>query len=386
MNLVTFHTEDLSAIGSSALDGSCVRTSSFNKTSGGTTTQTWIVYNGNSNTPYAEFNGSGTLLERYLAGPSYVPGVTGMVARTNASGVTDWYLTGKLGSVRDIVDASGTVIDHITYDAFGGIHSESNPSSGSQFKFDGMQYDTISGLYNDWHRVYSSKNGLFMRIDPIGLSSLDTNTYRYVNNNPTNYTDPKGLFLEDGTEKNTPQIPFQGNIGFGNPDIPPAPPLVNTTAINTTILPPTAAELGKNKLVINKIKVLMKKSYRNGTFQEWGCGILQDKEGYISFTNILSGPIGFPGINLTQTLHVPKNQTLVGIIHTHPRPIVSDPSTSPLDPRNSALPIFIPGQNIPTPAVPWLVGGNDGNIYSIGPPSRGAKIPPGNPSKIVGSF
>ena len=104
MNLVTFHTEDLSANGSSALDGSCVRTCSFNETSGGTTTQTWIVYNGNSNTPYAQFNGSGTLLECYLASPSYVPGVTGPAARTNASGVSDWYLTGKLGSKPEIVD------------------------------------------------------------------------------------------------------------------------------------------------------------------------------------------------------------------------------------------------------------------------------------------
>jgi hypothetical protein len=97
------------------------------ETSGGTTTQNWIVYNGNSNTPYAQFNGSGTLLERYLAGPSYVPGVIGMIARTNASGVTDWYLTGKLGSVRDIVNTSGTVIDHISYGAFGSIRAETNP-------------------------------------------------------------------------------------------------------------------------------------------------------------------------------------------------------------------------------------------------------------------
>jgi hypothetical protein len=74
------------------------------ETSGGTPTPTRIVYTGNSNTPYAQFNGSGTLLECYLASPSYVPGVTGPAARTNASGVSDWYLTGKLGSKPEIVD------------------------------------------------------------------------------------------------------------------------------------------------------------------------------------------------------------------------------------------------------------------------------------------
>jgi hypothetical protein len=129
MNFETCHIDDFPTIGATELDVSSGGSSSVDETSGETTTQTWVVYNGNSNTPYAEFNGSGTLLERYLAGPSYVPGVTGMIARTNASVVTDWYLTGKLGSVRDIVNMSGTVIDHISYGAFGSIRAENNARS-----------------------------------------------------------------------------------------------------------------------------------------------------------------------------------------------------------------------------------------------------------------
>ena len=170
------------------------------ETSGGVTTQTWIVYNGKSNTPYAQFNGSGTLLERYLAGPSYVPGVTGMVARTSAAGVTDWYLTGKLGSVRDIVNTSGTVIDHISYGAFGSIRAETNPSSGSQFKFDGMQYDTITGLNNDWHRNFDSTSGRFVSQDPTGFQANDTNLLRFVNNSSTSMIDTNGndSTTEDG--------------------------------------------------------------------------------------------------------------------------------------------------------------------------------------------
>ncbi len=166
------------------------------ETSGGTTTQTWIVYNGNSNTPYAQFNGSGTLLERYLAGPSYVLGVTGMVARTNASGVTDWYLTGKLGSVRDIVDTSGTVIDHISYGAFGSIRAETNPSAGSQFKFDGIQYDTITGLYNDWHRNYDSTIGQFITFDPTQFRSGEFDLYKFSLNSPVNFIDLNGYNIQ----------------------------------------------------------------------------------------------------------------------------------------------------------------------------------------------
>ena len=192
------------------------------ETSGGMTTQTWIVYNGNSNTPYAQFNGSGTLLERYLAGATYVPGVTGMVARTNASGVTDWYLSGNLGSVRDIVNTSGTVIDHISYGAFGSIRAETNPSSGSQFKFDGMQHDTITGMYNDWHRGYSASTGRFVSLDPIAFHSYDTNLYLFVENGPINNLDPTGdiidsiLEMEYGLGSQNNIFGHHGGVGGGH--------------------------------------------------------------------------------------------------------------------------------------------------------------------------
>ena len=198
MNLVTFDIDELPAIGSTDHDGSFDRQSFLDETSGGSTTQTWIVYNGNSNTPYAEFNGSGTLLERYLAGPSYVPGETGMVARTNASGVTDWYLMGNLGSVRDIVDTSGTVIDHISYGAFGSIRAETNPSSGCRFKFDGMRYDTITGLHNDWHREISDQSGRFLTLDPSQYHKYSFNFYVFSNDRPLTFIDTTGLKEKNG--------------------------------------------------------------------------------------------------------------------------------------------------------------------------------------------
>ena len=74
-------------------------------------TQTWTVYDGSSADakPYADFNGSGTLTERYLHGPGVVNGavVDELLARTSSGGTTAWYLTDKLGSVRDIVSSSG---------------------------------------------------------------------------------------------------------------------------------------------------------------------------------------------------------------------------------------------------------------------------------------
>ena len=74
-------------------------------------TQTWTVYDGPSAdaNPYADFNGSGSLTVRYLFGPTVVNGAvtTGILARTSSGGTTAWYLTDKLGSVRDIVEHVG---------------------------------------------------------------------------------------------------------------------------------------------------------------------------------------------------------------------------------------------------------------------------------------
>ena len=51
-----------------------------------------------------------------------------VLARDTPSGGVAWYLPDRLGTVRDIIDNSGTVLDHIAYDAYGNILSQSNAS------------------------------------------------------------------------------------------------------------------------------------------------------------------------------------------------------------------------------------------------------------------
>ena len=69
--------------------------------------RTWTAYNGTSADadPYADFNGSGTLLTRYLYGPGVITGavVDEILARTSSGGTTAWYLPDNLGSGPDIV-------------------------------------------------------------------------------------------------------------------------------------------------------------------------------------------------------------------------------------------------------------------------------------------
>ena len=159
--------------------------------------RTWTVYNGTSAdaTPYADFNGSGTLLTRYLYGPGVINGavVDEILARTSSGGTTAWYLPDNLGSVRDIVSSSGSLLDHIVYDSFGNILTETNASNGDRFKFAGMQYDSTTHQYFDQARWYGSGSGRFLSVDPTGFTAADTDLYRYAANSPENLTDPTGL-------------------------------------------------------------------------------------------------------------------------------------------------------------------------------------------------
>jgi RHS repeat-associated protein len=159
-------------------------------------TQTWTVYDGTSPAalPYADFNSSGSLTERYLSGVGLVNGaiVDELLARTSSGGTTAWYLPDKLGSVRDIVDPSGNELDHVVYDSFGNIVTETNAGNGDRFKFAEMEYDSTTGQYYDRARYYGSTAGRFESQDPKGFGARDTNLYRYVGDGPTNGVDPSG--------------------------------------------------------------------------------------------------------------------------------------------------------------------------------------------------
>jgi RHS repeat-associated protein len=153
--------------------------------------QTWTVYDGggsDANT-YADFDGSGNLLTRYL----YAPAVDALLARTSSGGTTAWYLPDKLGSIRDIADTTGAVIDHVVYSSYGGVNSETDSANGDRFKFTGREYGGEAGLYYYRARYYDPKTGRFTGVDPMGFDAGDSNTFRYVGNSPIDYTDPSGL-------------------------------------------------------------------------------------------------------------------------------------------------------------------------------------------------
>ena len=92
-------------------------------------TQTWTLYDGSD--PIMDFNGSGSLEMRYLNGPTGDL-VDTVIARESAGGTIAWYLPDRLGTIRDLINNSGSIIDHVDYSAFGTVLDESDPSEGDR--------------------------------------------------------------------------------------------------------------------------------------------------------------------------------------------------------------------------------------------------------------
>ena len=134
-----------------------------------------------------DFNGSGTQTARYLQGTA----IDEILAR-EVSGTTSWYMPDRLGTIRDISDNTGAVIDHIDYNAFGTVKAESAPSAGDRWKYTGRELDTETGLYQYRARYYDSAAGRFVGQDRTGYSAGDTNLYRFVGNFAQNANDPLG--------------------------------------------------------------------------------------------------------------------------------------------------------------------------------------------------
>jgi hypothetical protein len=80
---------------------------------------------------WADLSSSNALQTRYLRGDD----VDQLFARVSASGTAAWYLTGQLGSIRNLTDNSGNLQDTILYDPFGVILSESNAGFGDRYKY-----------------------------------------------------------------------------------------------------------------------------------------------------------------------------------------------------------------------------------------------------------
>ena len=111
-------------------------------------------------------------------------------------------MTDHLNRVRDIAkydpgSEMTTVVNHLIYDAFGGVTSESNLTIDSLFLFTGRPFDSDTQLQNNLNRWYDARVGRWLSEDPIGFISGELNGYCYTQNSPLTGTDPTGLKAND---------------------------------------------------------------------------------------------------------------------------------------------------------------------------------------------
>jgi RHS repeat-associated protein len=144
------------------------------------------------------FDGQGVQKSRYLYGTQKID----QVLAEESGAQTHWFLTDYQGTVRDIVDNTGIIIDHVTYDSFGRIVGQTSPMT-LRFAYTGREWDGETAQYYYRARYYDDAVGRFISEDPIGFSAGDNNLNRYVGNSPTNWEDPSGLFPRIPSTYNT---------------------------------------------------------------------------------------------------------------------------------------------------------------------------------------
>ena len=101
-----------------------------------------------------------------------------------------YYHRDGLGSVTEISDESGALVERYEYDVYGRPQIFDNAenlltesSVGNPYLFTGRRFDQECGNYYYRARVYSPSLGRFLQTDPLGYVD-GLNLYAYVGNNP----------------------------------------------------------------------------------------------------------------------------------------------------------------------------------------------------------
>ena len=142
-----------------------------------------------------ERDGAGALLRRYVHGNDLISMTSG--------GVAYYYHKDGIGSITNVTSASGTPQWSYSYEPFGSsrMTTKINPlAPDNPVRFTGEYLDP-TGLYHLRARQFDPSLGRFTATDPLpaGPSDPYVSSYAYVNNRPTLYVDPSGLFCVLGS-------------------------------------------------------------------------------------------------------------------------------------------------------------------------------------------
>jgi RHS repeat-associated protein len=150
--------------------------------------------------------------EKYVVGSTttwhdYIQTDGHIIAEKFSGGTTAmrYFVLDHLGSVAVVMDDAGTVLERLSYDAWGQRRCANGTGNASCFTgssttrgFTNQEEMDEIGLVNLNARIYDPVLGRFMSADSVvqdvyGPQTL--NRYSYVGNNPLSFTDPTGHFF-----------------------------------------------------------------------------------------------------------------------------------------------------------------------------------------------
>ena len=108
------------------------------------------------------------------------------------SGTNYYYTIDQLGSVRDVINSSGTLVEQLTYDPYGRA-TLLQGSLLSDFQYASYYYHAPSGLNLTLNRALNPNLGRWINRDPIGEEG-GVNLYAYVANDAILFVDLAGLW------------------------------------------------------------------------------------------------------------------------------------------------------------------------------------------------
>jgi RHS repeat-associated protein len=122
------------------------------------------------------------------------------------AGTRYFYLHDRLGSVRQVINSSGSVVKYSTFEPFG-ESIESGGTFDDPFGFTGQYFDAEIGEYHLRARQYNPTLARFTARDPVFGdfgAPLSLHKYLYCQNEPINRIDPSGLLYFDQNFTYTP--------------------------------------------------------------------------------------------------------------------------------------------------------------------------------------
>jgi RHS repeat-associated protein len=139
-------------------------------------------------------------LQNNLVVKQYTYGLD-LISQRQSGGVSFYQYDGH-GSVRGLSNASGSLTDTYTYDAFGTV-LEKTGTTDNNYLYAGEQFDADLGFYYNRARYLNASTGRFISQDSYegkSIEPLSLHKYAYGNNNTVNRVDPSGNFSLSSAE------------------------------------------------------------------------------------------------------------------------------------------------------------------------------------------